>query len=979
MAELELRVLGGLEVIRGDATLPLPPSRKTRGLLAYLALTERPMRREQLCELLWEIPDDPRGSLRWSLSKIRKLVDDDDTSRIVADRSTVAFDTSSVDIDVHALHRLAEDVESVSVDELVRLTEKIQGAFLEGLDLPDFHDFHAWCIGERERAIRAQARVLGELGKRLADQPERALDYALSLVSLTPFDESPRAELIRLLLQLDRKQEAEHQYRVGVEKLAEIGAPDSGALSAALRRPAAISVPVALAGKSEREPRAEKALVGREAEVARLQALIGDLPGAGRASVVLIRGEPGLGKSRLLQAAAAMAREAGAGILKANAFESEIVRPFGVWNDALKRALPENATSRLLSSGEQVSREQVFDSLTEVLAAESASKPVVVLCDDVHWSDESSISALHYVLRNQSRQPLLIIGTSREVELRNNPAVQQVLRSLRGDGMLQELHLEPLLPEQIELLVSSTFPGADAAALSKGCRGNPLMALELARAGLEGDRSLAELVGERMAGFDADAESVLHWAAVLMPRISLPSLERASGLGPEVINDALEQAEQQGILHPGERGFRFAHELIRQSVYQTINPSRRRAMHRHVAELLEQDAAVDLDLAADLSHHARLSGDPYMAGKGMASAGRLCLRFFANEDALALYQEGMAFAEQLGDAQRVCLALELGEIRMNAMQVEDWRGLADEFVSLAEQAMDHGSRPHARMGYQMASYLRWIHGELNGAKRFSLQAERVSRGASDEAQILGLAESSKCLALLERDLSRADAMTMEASSLAQRIGYDCPAIPITLGILSYYGDQFDVAIDHLEDARAMSKACGDRLTEYMANEYLTIVEMERRDCAAAHNHALALVELGTRVREGSERPFAEALRAVCHYGLTDDDSALAPAIEELRLADAKQRLAFVLNRAAIQYIEHGLYNQACQHASQALELARIMERPSEILQALISLERVHRADPSIIPQSSRDQIKQCVQGGVAGWVRKRSDELLAEQ
>jgi DNA-binding SARP family transcriptional activator len=235
MADLQLRILGDLEVIRGDTVLALPPSRKTRGLLAYLALQDKPLRREQLCELLWEIPDDPRGSLRWSLSKIRKLVDEEHCSRIIADRSTVTFDTSSVDVDVQSLHRSAQSVETASVDELVKMAEQNQGAFLEGLDMPDFHDYHAWCIGERARTVRSQAAVLGELGRRLADEPDRALDYAISLVSLTPFDESPRAELIRLLVQLDRQQEAEHQYQVGKEKLAEVGAQETGALGKAMR------------------------------------------------------------------------------------------------------------------------------------------------------------------------------------------------------------------------------------------------------------------------------------------------------------------------------------------------------------------------------------------------------------------------------------------------------------------------------------------------------------------------------------------------------------------------------------------------------------------------------------------------------------------------------------------------------------------------------------------------------------------------
>ena len=498
----------------------------------------------------------------------------------------------------------------------------------------------------------------------------------------------------------------------------------------------------------------------------------------------------------------------------------------------------------------------------------------------------------------------------------------------------------------------------------------------MARAGLEGGSSLADLVTERMSRFDPDAESVLHWASVISPRISVHDLERVTGLAPEAIDNALAQAEQQGILHPGERGMRFAHELIRQGVYQGIAPSRCQGMHRQFAEQLEHDASVDLDLAADLAHHARLSGDPFLAGKAMASAGRPCLRFYANEDALALYREGIALAEQLSDAQRVCLTLELGEIRMNGGPVEDWQGMVDEFVSLAEQAMDHGSRSHARLGYQMASYLRWLHGELKGAKRFSLQAERISRGGSDEAQILGLAEAAKCLAMLERDLSRADAMTMEAQSLAQRIGYQCPAIPTTLGILNYYGDNFDAAVEHLEDARTLAKSQGDRLTEYMANEYLTMVEMERRDCEAAQDYARSLVEIGARVREGSELPFARCLQSLCHYALTDDDSGLAPALEELQAADAKQRLAFVLNRAAIQYIEHGELGKAQTSAERALELARIMERPSEILQALLNLERIHQLDPTQVAESQRDQIQQAVVAGVAGWARKRSREVL---
>src|SRR5262245_42285097 len=106
MSGLELRFLGEFAVIRDGHPLTLPPSRKTRALLAYLSLNDRRFHREHLCELLWEIPDDPRGSLRWSLSKLRRLIDDE-RDRVIADRTTVGIDASDIEIDVRSLYGVA--------------------------------------------------------------------------------------------------------------------------------------------------------------------------------------------------------------------------------------------------------------------------------------------------------------------------------------------------------------------------------------------------------------------------------------------------------------------------------------------------------------------------------------------------------------------------------------------------------------------------------------------------------------------------------------------------------------------------------------------------------------------------------------------------------------------------------------------------------------------------------------------------------
>jgi DNA-binding SARP family transcriptional activator len=176
MAGLEFRFLGDFTVLRDGAPLPLPPSKKTRALLAWLCLQPRRFRREQLCELLWDVPDDPLGSLRWSLSKLRRLVDEPGCTRLVADRSTVSMDPADVAIDVLALRELAAGpLSQVGTEALEAAVLRHRGSFLEGLEFSNFHEFHTWCVAARSQALGDRAALLGELVARLADAPLRAL------------------------------------------------------------------------------------------------------------------------------------------------------------------------------------------------------------------------------------------------------------------------------------------------------------------------------------------------------------------------------------------------------------------------------------------------------------------------------------------------------------------------------------------------------------------------------------------------------------------------------------------------------------------------------------------------------------------------------------------------------------------------------------------------------------------------------------
>jgi DNA-binding SARP family transcriptional activator len=963
VAELELNFLGELEVIRDGQVMKLPPSKKTRGLLAYLALNERSFRREHLCELLWEIPDDPRGSLRWSLSKLRRLVDDDRT-RIVADRSNVGFDASHVTIDLLGLRSLvANDLQGASIDELEASASRYRGNFLEGLELSNFHEFHAWCIAERELAAQAQARVLRTLLERFAGESpqfDRALPHARALVGISSYDEAARAGLIELLVGLGRVEEAQQQYEFGIRMLEEVGAESSGALYRAWRggpgaAPRAVAptvvppvvrsqaAPLQLPNSSSVSPTVD-VLVGRSSEMARLEGVMADVIEHGRAAFVLLRGDPGIGKSRLLQAVAERSREADAFLLQASAFESEVIRPFALWVDALRR-LPGGPASDIFSADDHDNRDRLFGALSDLVERESRDRPVVLIFDDLHWCDESSAAALHYVARMNQHRGVLGILAAREDELRDNAAVQQALRGLLRDKLFQELKLAPLSPAACRALIEERAPQADSGLLSRECGGNPLLAIELARAETEGESgsSLDELIRERLDRSDDEGGELLMWAAVLSPRIDIGSLARLTGFDSNRIGEMLESAERQTMLRSSEQGLQFSHDLIARGVYAEISPARRRVMHRRVAELLEQDTAVDLERAADLAHHASQSGDPALAARAMVSAGRLCLRFFANDEAASLARKGFALVAQLTGAERVCLTLDLHDVMLVAAPLDDWEASAAEYVALAEQALDHGVLAHARLGYQMASYVRWLHGQWTGAREETLQAERVTRSGSDAEHIVGMAETAKCLAMLERDLTQADAMLMEAQALAVRQRISHPALPAAAGMLRFHENKLDEAEEFFQEARTLCKSVGDRINEFQANEYLLMIDFERGRFAAAMARCSALLEIGGKLREGSEEPFARALEGLCRYALDDETDSLDAGLEELRIADAKHRLAYILTRGALLDVERGRPERALPRAGEALGYAELLERPTEMMLAHIALAQTHQA------------------------------------
>ncbi len=162
--DLQISLLGELRVLSHGSEVPLPASRKARALLAFLVLTGRPHRRQRLCEMFWDLPDDPKAALRWSLSKLRRVVDAPERPRIVADRERVLFDSKEVETDLSRIQRqLRRQDAPLGLDELEAMAGQLDLVLLDGLDGAGGEAFQSWLMAERADAFAARVSVLRQL------------------------------------------------------------------------------------------------------------------------------------------------------------------------------------------------------------------------------------------------------------------------------------------------------------------------------------------------------------------------------------------------------------------------------------------------------------------------------------------------------------------------------------------------------------------------------------------------------------------------------------------------------------------------------------------------------------------------------------------------------------------------------------------------------------------------------------------------
>ena len=403
-------------------------------------------------------------------------------------------------------------------------------------------------------------------------------------------------------------------------------------------------------------------LVGRETELAALDALFAEaLRGAGR--TVLIAGDAGIGKSRLLAAFIAHARSSGAQILHGQCIKAEARRPFGPFVDSLRGVtdvVPAPEAEREAFTDPDL-RYRSLRSFTKTFADLARRAPIVVAIDDLHWADEGTLELFTYLAKALQERTALLVGTYRMDELHRLHALRASLTALTRGRLADTVTLGKLNVDETSEMIRATLALPRGVAqdlvetIHERCEGNPFFTEEILKALVETKRlvyrdggwhhegrvgdmvlpsSVRDTLQDRFAGLSESARQALRIAAVIGPSFDFALLRQMTRMSDEALTLALREAVEAQLIDDSNSAetdvFRFHHALTRESVLAELLSRERRLLHRDTALALEERAGADRESdVEELAYHYDEAGMADQAFRYHDLAGRRAARLFA--------------------------------------------------------------------------------------------------------------------------------------------------------------------------------------------------------------------------------------------------------------------------------------------------------------------------------------------------------------
>jgi hypothetical protein len=721
-------------------------------------------------------------------------------------------------------------------------------------------------------------------------------------------------------------------------------------------------------------PRAP-ALIGRRGERERLDALVARAFRGESDTILLLRGPPGIGKTRLLDHLIDHLRDLGGTALSARAFEAEMVRPYGPWIDALRSSplgdlsaplvaalLPELAPSSSSEVDAPLDRGRFFDGISRLLNdIVAGSSCTALVLDDVQWLDEASVALLHFIARRRPARLILALG-SRESELYENSAMNRAVQSLVQSAALEIVDLAPLDRESTFELARTIAPGVDPALVYSESEGNPFFAVEVTRAEALGRKTrsnkLEDLITERLRRLGDRAKTILPFAAALGRSFELDILARVSDVPAADLLDAIEDLERRGIFRArASAGYDFAHDLLRRAAYEQLSGPRRQLLHRVIAQKLADLPDPEDALAGDLAHHAALGGLDELTARACLRAGQRCQRLFAYEEARALSDQGRKHLASLPKPVRVSLRIQLLSLFIGGtFDPRVGKALEVELMPVLAQAAEAGLSEDVARGFRLCMHVAYLARDLERTAIATLQNTSSALELTPPSKVRQLAEAAHCLLVIEREIPKARSLLSEAQTIAVQHGITAWEMTWSGGLLHAFQGDFTVSTALLE--RTLERGDGVYASAAWDCHYnLAKIALEEAHYDQIVARRERITPLLAKLVGGHEGLAFEAVVALARFAQNGEDPDRALAA--LEAADDKPDLAYALHQAARLGLDKHLPT-AKRRALRALELAQLVHSAGDAAAAREVLARIafieHDPDEARRPSSRRSSV-----------------------
>ena len=679
--------------------------------------------------------------------------------------------------------------------------------------------------------------------------------------------------------------------------------------------------------------------VGRDAEQERLMQLWKEA-GAGERRLAFLAGEPGVGKTRLAAELARVVHDAGLTVLAGRCDEdlgvpyqpfvealrhfvdhvpaADLNRELGRYGGELVRLVPElsEAVPGLappLRSDPETERYRLFDAVAAWLAAASAEAPVLLLLDDLHWAAKPTLLLLRHVLRSSEPLRLLIVSTYRDTELGRRHPLAELLADLRRQVGVERLSVSGLdaaaVSSFVEQAAGRALEDEDehfARAIYAETEGNPFFITEVLRhlaesgaverhegrwettAAIEDlgiPEGIRDVIGRRLSRLSDEANEVLTLAAVVGTEFDAVLVERSSGLSDTMLVGALDEAVAARLISEvsgSASEYRFAHALIRGTLYEELTAARRVALHRKVAEAIEavHSARVNDHLPALAYHYAQAAVpavEPDKAVDYARRAGDAALAQLAHDDAVRYYRQALdllgAFQAPVDSPGRIDLLIALGEAQRRAGHPA-YRETLFEAARLAQERHDGDALARAALANCRGGLMSNA-GRLDSDRLTVLEAALETVGDEDSptrARLLAHIALEETWTSDRQELAR---LSDAAVAMARRLGDSATLADALLS--SFYAIHAPSTVfqlfDNTDELLALADRLGDHGISVQAYWQRTRAALQMADVGEARRCA----ELQERLAAELGEPTLRWMAAVTAAGLRLIDGAVSEA------------------------------------------------------------------------------------------------------